>query len=122
MTSSYAWIVFRKVLSSVSLNIQIRSFLRLGSISSETSNAIRFRSKKVPLNVDIPRGSKFKDPYPFTSHGFTAGTNRRIGVPEFCTTSPIKIEVGSEIWKISHDGKQTLYAIMGKNGFKIVEK
>ena len=83
--------------------------------------AIRFRSKKVPLNVDIPRGSKFKDPYPFTSHGFTAGTNRRIGVPEFCTTSPIKIEVDSEIWKISHDGKQTLYAIMGKNGFKIVE-
>ena len=60
--------------------------------------------------------------YPFTAHGFTAGTNRRIGVPEFCTTSPIKIEVGSEIWKISHDGKQTLYAIMGKNGFKIVEK
>ena len=41
MTSSYAWIVFRKVLSSVSSNIQIRNFLRLGSISSETSNAIK---------------------------------------------------------------------------------
>ena len=41
MTSSYAWIVFRKVLSSVSLSIQTRSFLRLGSISSETSNAIK---------------------------------------------------------------------------------
>ena len=84
--------------------------------------AIRFRSKEVPLNVDIPRGSKFKTPYPFTSHGFTAGTNRRIGVPEFCTTSPIKIEVGSEIWKISRDGKQTLYAIMGKSKFEIIEK
>ncbi len=84
--------------------------------------AIRFTSKEVPLKVDIPRGRKFKIPYPFTSHGFTAGTNRRIGIPEFCTTSPIKIEVGSEIWKISRDGKQTLYAIMGKNGFKIVEK
>ena len=84
--------------------------------------AIRFTSKEVPLNVDIPRGRKFEIPYPFTSHGFTAGTNRRIGIPEFCTTSPIKIEVGSEIWKISRDGKQTLYAIMGKNGFEIVEK
>ena len=84
--------------------------------------AIRFTSDNIPLKVDIPRGSKFKDAYPFTSHGFTAGTNRRIGAPEFCTTSPIKIEVGSEIWKISRDGKQTLYAIMGKNGFEIVEK
>jgi len=46
----------------------------------------------------------------------------RIGIPEFCTTSPIKTKVGSEIWKISRDGKQTLYTIMGKNGFKIVEK
>ena len=34
----------------------------------------------------------------------------------------ISIEDGTEIWKISRDGKQTLYAIMGKNGFKIVEK
>ena len=84
--------------------------------------AIRFTSDNIPLKVDIPRGSKFKDPYPFTSHGFTAGTNRRIGVPEFCTTSPIKIEVGSEIWKISRDGKQTLYAIMGKSKFEIIEK
>ena len=41
MTSSYAWTAFRKLLSSVSLNIQIRSFLRLGSISSKTLNAIK---------------------------------------------------------------------------------
>ena len=41
MTSLYAWTAFRKVLSSVSLSIRTRSFLRLGSISSETSNAIK---------------------------------------------------------------------------------
>ena len=59
--------------------------------------------------------------YPFTAHGFTAGTNRRIGVPEFCTTSPIKIEVGSEIWKISRDGKQTLYAVFKEGKFIVIK-
>ena len=41
MTSSYAWTAFRKVLSSVFSSIRTKSFLRLGSISSETSNAIK---------------------------------------------------------------------------------
>ena len=59
--------------------------------------------------------------YPFTAHDFTAGTNRRIGVPEFCTTSPIKIEVGSEIWKISRDGKQTLYAVFKEGKFIVIK-
>ena len=45
-TNSYAWIASRKVLSIASSNILTRSFLRLDSISSETSNVIKnLRSK-----------------------------------------------------------------------------
>ena len=62
--------------------------------------------------------------YPFTAHGFTSGNNGRLGVPEF--TIPrglgVSIENGTEIWKITRDGKQTLYAIMGKSKFEIIEK
>ncbi|EGW47082.1 hypothetical protein HMPREF0666_01826 [Prevotella sp. C561] len=62
--------------------------------------------------------------YPFTAHGFTAGIKGRVEVPEF--TIPrglgVSIENGTEIWKITRDGKQTLYAIMGKSKFEIIEK
>ena len=45
-TNSYAWIAFLCKLGNISSNILTRSFLRLGSISSETSNAIKnLRSK-----------------------------------------------------------------------------
>ena len=89
-------------------------------LSNNSCGVIRFKSEDTPQILVIPTSEDMD--YPFTAHGFTAGTNRRIGVPEFCTTSPIKIEVGSEIWKISRDGKQTLYAIMGKSKFEIIEK
>ena len=52
-----------------------RSFLNDGACY-----AIRFKSKEVPLKINVPRGRAFKDPYPFTSHGFTAGIKGRIGV------------------------------------------
>ena len=85
--------------------------------------AIRFKSEEVPLQINVPRGRAFKDPYPFTSHGFTAGVRGRIGVPEF--TIPrglgVSIEDGTEIWKITRDGKQTLYAVFNNKTFKIVE-
>ena len=62
--------------------------------------------------------------YPFTSHGFTAGIKGRIGVPEF--TIPrvlgVSIENGTEIWKITRDGKQTLYAVFENKTFKIVDQ
>ena len=45
--------------------------------------AIRFKSKEVPLKINVPRGRDFKVPYPFTSHGFTTGIKGRIGVSEF---------------------------------------
>ena len=62
--------------------------------------------------------------YPFTAHGFTAGIKGRIGVPEF--TIPrglgVSIEEGAEIWKITRDGKQTLYAVFENKTFKIVDQ
>ena len=86
---------------------------------------IRFKSKDIPENIVIPKGGTFEDwDYPFTSHGFTAGIKGRIEVPEF--TIPrglgVSIEDGTEIWKITRDGKQTLHAIMGKRKFEIIEK
>ena len=54
--------------------------------------------------------------YPFTAHGFTAGIKGRVEVPEF--TIPrglgVSIENGTEIWKITRDGRQTLYAVFKK--------
>ena len=96
-----------------------RSFLNDGACY-----AIRFKSKEVPLNVDIPRGSKVKTPYPVTSHGFTAGIKGRIGVPEFTVKKGAKISIkdGAEIWKITRDGRQTLYAVFENKTFKIVEQ
>ena len=61
--------------------------------------------------------------YLFTAHGFTAGIKGRIGVPEFTIPRDpgVSIENGTEIWKITRDGKQTLYAIFENKTFKIVD-
>ena len=86
---------------------------------------IRFKSKDIPENIVIPKGGTFDDwDNPFTSYSFTAGIKGRIGVPEF--TIPrglgVSIENGTEIWKITRDGKQTLYAVFENKTFKIVEQ
>ena len=78
----------------------------------------------VPLQINVPRGRAFKDPYPFTSHGFTAGVRGRIGGPEFTVKKGGKISIkdGAENWKITRDGRQTLYAVFENKTFKIVEQ
>ena len=85
--------------------------------------AIRFKSKEVPLKINVPRGRDFKVPYPFTSHGFTAGVRGRIGVPEFTITRGlgVPIEEGTEIWKITRDGKQTLYSVFEEGKFTVLK-
>ena len=86
---------------------------------------IRFKSKDIPENIVIPKGGTFDDwDYPFTSHGFTAGIKGRIGVPEFTMKkgSKISIKDGTEIWKITRDGRQTLYAVFENKTFKIVDQ
>ena len=60
--------------------------------------------------------------YPFTAHGFTSGNNGRLGVPEWYLQSRIDIQEGTEIWKITRDGRQTLYAVFENKTFKIVEQ
>ena len=61
--------------------------------------------------------------YPFTAHGFTSGNNGRLGVPEF--TIPrglgVSIEDGTEIWKITRDDKQTLYAVFKEGKFIVIK-
>lgn len=78
----------------------------------------------MPLKTFVSSGRGFKNPCPFISYGFTAGIKGRIGVPEF--TIPrgleVSIEDGTEIWKITRDGRQTLYAVFENKTFKIVEQ
>lgn len=61
--------------------------------------------------------------YPFTAHGFTAGIKGRIGVPEFTIPRDlgVSIENGTEIWKITRDGKQTLYAVFKEGKFIVIK-
>ena len=83
---------------------------------------IRFKSEDALQILVIPTSEDMD--YPFTAHGFTAGIKGRIGVPEF--TIPrglgVSIEDGTEIWKITRDGRQTLYAVFENKTFKIVEQ
>ena len=83
---------------------------------------IRFKSEDARQILVIPTSEDMD--YPFTAHGFTAGIKGRIGVPEF--TIPrglgVSIEDGTEIWKITRDGRQTLYAVFENKTFKIVDQ
>ena len=56
------------------------------------------------------------------NESYTAGIKGRIGVPEFTMKegSKISIKDGTEIWKITRDGRQTLYAVFENKTFKIV--
>ena len=59
--------------------------------------------------------------YPFTAHGFTSGNNGRLGVPEWYLQSRIDIQEVTEIWKITRDGKQTLYAVFKEGKFIVIK-
>ena len=60
--------------------------------------------------------------YPFTALGFTSGNNGRLSVPEWYLQSRIDIQEGTEIRKITRDGRQTLYAVFENKTFKIVDQ
>lgn len=81
---------------------------------------IRFKSEDAPQILVIPTSEDIN--YPFTAQGFTSGNNGRLSVPEWYLQSRIDIQEGTEIWKITHDGKQTLYAVFENKTFKIVEQ
>ena len=94
----------------------------------ETSNKARMNSsnpiqiRRCPQILVIPTSEDMD--YPFTAHGFTAGIKGRIEVPEFTMKkgSKISIKDGTEIWKITRDGSQTLYAVFENKTFKIVDQ
>ena len=91
-------------------------------LSKNSCGVIRFKSEDALQILVIPTSEDMD--YPFTAHGFTAGIKGRIGVPEF--TIPrglgVSIEDGTEIWKITRDGRQTLYAVFENKTFKIVDQ
>ena len=81
---------------------------------------IRFKSEDAPQILVIPTSEDVD--YPFTAHGFTSGNNGRLSVPKWHLQSRTDIQEGTEIWKITRDGKQTLYAVFENKTFKIVEQ
>ena len=92
----------------------------------ETSNKARMNSSN-PIQIRrcsqilvIPTSEDMD--YPFTAQGFTSGNNGRLGVPEWYLQSRIDIQEGTEIWKITRDGRQTLYAVFENKTFKIVDQ
>ena len=91
-------------------------------LSKNSCGVIRFKSEDALQILVIPTSEDMD--YPFTAHGFTAGIKGRIGVPEFKVKRGIGIPIkdGTEIWKITRDGRQTLYAIFKNKTFKIVEQ
>ena len=52
-----------------------------------------------------------------------AGVRERIGIPEFTITRGlgVSIENGTEIWKITRDGRQTLYAVFEEVKFTVLK-
>lgn len=66
----------------------------------------------------LPTGTDYaKYDYPFTAHGFTAGSNGRQGVPEWHLKGSIKNEIHNEIWKINSNGTEQLeYIYIIKDG------
>ena len=68
----------------------------------------------IPTSEDID--------YPFTAQGFTSGNNGGLSVLEWHPQSRIDIQEGTEIRKITRDGRQTLYAVFENKTFKIVDQ
>ena len=91
-------------------------------LSKNSCGVIRFKSEDALQILVIPTSEDMD--YPFTAHGFTAGIKGRIEVPEFTIPRDLGvfIEDGTEIWKITRDGKQTLYAVFENKTFKIVDQ
>ena len=82
---------------------------------------ISFKSKDITQNIVIPKGGTFDNwVYPFTSTGFTAGNNGRLGIPEWNLLRRVKFNEGDEIWEVSNDGKEILGAIYSKEDEKFI--
>ena len=70
--------------------------------SNDASTAIVPRS--------VTNGGTETLPMPFTGHGFTSGSNGRLGVPEW-KTDYLSPNNGAEIWEVNSDGSERLVAV-----------
>ena len=90
-------------------------------MSANSCGIIRFKNTQ-SSEVVIPTGSQYNGyDYPFTAHGFTSGSNGRLGVPEWHFQSRIDIQEGTEIWEIFNDGTEELRAIYRNGKFVIIK-
>lgn len=88
--------------------------------SANSCGVIRFKNTR-SSEVVIPTGPQYNGyDYPFTAHGFTSGSNGRLGVPEWHFQSKIDIQEGTEIWEIFNDGTEELRAIYRSGKFVII--
>ena len=89
--------------------------------SANSCGVIRFKNTR-SSEVVIPTGPQYNGyDYPFTAHGFTSGSNGRLGVPEWHFQSRIDIQEGTEIWEIFNDGTEELRAIYRSGKFVIIK-
>ena len=90
-------------------------------MSANSCGIIRFKNTR-SSEVVIPTGSQYNGyDYPFTAHGFTSGSNGRLGVPEWHFQNRIDIQEGTEIWEIFNDGTEELRAIYRSGKFVIIK-
>ena len=86
----------------------------------ESIGIIRFRARNAGKCI-VPRsavlGGEFSDPYPFGGHGFTTGTNGRLGAPEWVMPESAELEDGSAIFEMRSDGTERLIATYKRGRF-----
>jgi hypothetical protein len=91
-------------------------------LSDGSCGVIRFKAQNSSSCI-IPRstnnGGLETSPMPFTGHGFTSGSNGRLGAPEWQMAAFAIIEKG-EIWEVYSNGQEILRAIYDKNLGKFV--
>ena len=88
-------------------------------LSKNSCGVIRFKSEDALQILVIPTSEDID--YPFTAQGFTSGNNGKLSVPEWYLQSRIDIQEGTEIWKITRDDKQTLYAVFKEGKFIVIK-
>lgn len=56
---------------------------------------------------------------PFTGHGFTSGSNERLGVPEW-KSGYLTPDEGAELWEVYLDGSEILRAKFSSSQNKFI--
>lgn len=93
------------------------------SIADGSCGVIRFKATNAG-SAYIPKSSanegSITDLFPFTGHGFTSGTNGRLGVPEWKMDDWALMKEGSELWEVSSNGVEVLKATYNESLGKFI--